>query len=1344
MRSTLRAVRPVLVAICTSLLVFSTFAAERPRLQLLNGSNEPIDIFWLKSDSERVPNGSIEAGKDSVITTTIGHKFLMVGREDKVEATVTSEVPIQGFRFDPKGKQGVPAFYTQRVEAHGFPIVASAKVNPYALKEAAFLIDIMLAKRPDIREALIKSGARMCIMAHNEFTTDLPEFTRMGEGRMRGFETISGKDYWDARARGTGGSQTDPFCTSAEENILCYPGDPYSTECIVIHEFAHCMHLRGMENVDPTFDRRLKATYDAAMKAGLWKGKYASVNHHEYFAEGVQSWFDNNRENDHDHNHVNTRQELLEYDPGLAAMCREVFGDTELKYTKPITRLTGHMAGYDPGKAPTFVWPDRLQKAKAEIRRQAEERSRKGEAAKPTAKAVVHDSKLTLDRIFRAKEFNEEKAPSLRWSKLTSDYFTIEAAPKGGKGRDLVRNNPASGHKEVMVPASDFIPEGKELPLSVTSFEFSTDESKLLIFTNAKRVWRSNTRGDYWVLDLTTRKLTKLGGNAAPSTLMFAKFAPDGSRVAYVRENNLYVQDLRWMRITALTKDGSDTVINGTSDWVNEEELRLRDCFRWSPDGRSIAFWQFDTRGVREFHLMNNTDDTYPQITSFPYPKVGETNSATRVGVVSASGGRVRWLNIPGDPREHYLPHLEWTTNGTQLLVQQLNRLQNTNRVMVANPKTGATRVLLTETDAAWLENENPFRWVNDGKNFLWLSERDGWRHAYLADVQGDGFSKITDGDFDVINVEAVDDVGGWLYYAASPDNPTQRYLYRVPLAGGRAERLSPSHQAGWHTYDISPDTHWAVHTYSTFDTPPVGELVSLPDHKVARVLVENRKLREKVAALKLPRTEFLNVDVGGGISLDAWCIKPPDLDPSVKHPLLMNVYGEPHGQTVKDKWKGATGLWHSMLAQQGFIVASVDNRGTPLPRGHDWRKVVYRQIGILASQEQAAAVRDLLKRMPYADAQRVGVWGWSGGGSMSLNAIFRYPDVYSTAIAVAPVANQLLYDTIYQERYMGLPDDNAKGYREGSPLTYAHQLRGNLLVVHGTGDDNVHYQGTELLVNELIAQNKQFTIMPYPNRSHAIAEGTNVTRHLYGTLTSYLNEHLLGKPSPQSDVHLAGDSADVIEREVRDVEGWKVHINKIMLTESDRKLTERALELLRTMLQEIIRVVPAKAVAELRKVPLYFSPEYPNKRPGAEFHPDAGWLRAHGRDPVMAKGVEFSNIRIFDAEVRRMPNFALHELAHAYHNRVLGGNFGNAEIKTAYEHAKAGGEYDRVERQDSEGRKRMDKAYAMTNPQEYFAETTEAYFSKNDFQPYTKEELKTFDPEMFKLLGKLWGVTAE
>lgn len=719
---------------------------------------------------------------------------------------------------------------------------------------------------------------------------------------------------------------------------------------------------------------------------------------------------------------------------------------------------------------------------------------------------------LTVDRIFTQDEFQEEKISPIVWSKLGGTYFTLKQSGKEAAWQSLVRIDAASGTETIVVSAEGFMPPGESKPLAIDGFAFSTDESKLLIYTNSRRVWRHNTRGDYWILDISTRDLKKLGGDASPSTLMFAKFSPDGTRVAYVRENNLYVQDVRSRQITALTTDGSARIINGTADWVNEEELSIRDGYRWSPDGRSITFWSFDTTGVEDFHLIDYTQGTYPRLTSFPYPKVGMTNSASRLGVVPAAGGAVRWLALPGDPREYYLPQMEWFRDGSALLIQQMNRLQNVNCVWRWDLNTGAIETVLTETDAAWLENENPIRWLKQAAGFLWLSERSGWRHAYRASADGQEFSAITAGPFDVMSVEAIDEARGVLYFAASPDNPTQRDLYRVPLGGGQPERLSPVNQPGWHTYEVSPDAQWAIHRCSTFTTPPVVELIRLPDHSVVRVLTDNARLREKLATLHRPAAEFFRVEIGDGLLLDGWCLKPPSMNPSSKYPLLFHVYGEPHGQTVRDAWQGSRGLWHWMLAQQGYLVASVDNRGTNAPRGRAWRKCVHRQIGILAPEEQAAATRALLKQWSFADSSRVGIWGWSGGGSMSLNALFRYPDLYHTAIAVAPNADQRLYDTIYQERYMGLPADNVDGYRLGSPITHAPGLTGNLLLVHGTGDDNGHYQGTEKLINELIAHHKRFTVMPYPARSHAISEGRNTVPHFYSLMTDYLRVHLLAQ----------------------------------------------------------------------------------------------------------------------------------------------------------------------------------------------------------------------------------------
>ena len=721
-------------------------------------------------------------------------------------------------------------------------------------------------------------------------------------------------------------------------------------------------------------------------------------------------------------------------------------------------------------------------------------------------------SLLTIDRIFDGDEFELEKFGPARWLENNTGYTTLEDA-EIGDGKDIVRYDPETGKRDVLISARLLVPPGETAPLSIDDYQWSKSGGLLLIFTNTKRVWRQNTRGDYWVLDIGSRMLKQIGGDAKPSTLMFAKFSPDGKKVGYVRENNIYVEDLIGGEITQLTDDGSEHTINGTFDWVYEEELALRDGFRWSPDSRKIAYWKLDSRGVRDFYLINNTDSLYPNLVPIPYPKVGQTNSAARIFVKDVKWGDPVYMDIPGDPREHYIARMEWADNSEELIVQQLNRLQNTNRVMLCDASSGKTQAIFADRDDAWVETCDDLEWLYGGKNFTWLSERDGWRHAYLVSRSGEKVELLTPGNFDIVSIEKIVAEKGWMYFIASPDNATQRYLYRIDLQGKRLQRLTPEDKPGTHSYQISEDGRWAIHTYSTADAPPVIDLVRLPEHESVRTFADNSDLREAFDPLAKEPTEFFRVDIGDGVELDAWCIKPADFDPTKKYPLLVHVYGETAAQTVLDRWGGKRGLWHLMLAQQGYVVMSFDNRGTPAPRGRDWRKVVYRQIGILSSQEQAAAVRAVLEDRPYLDSERVAYWGWSGGGSMSLNMIFRYPDLVRTAMAVAPVPNQRLYDSIYQERYMGLPQDNVEGYREASPITYAHQLEGNLLLVHGTGDDNVHYQGMETLVDELIANNKQFTMMSYPNRTHAIREGANTTRHLYSLLTRYLEENLPVEP---------------------------------------------------------------------------------------------------------------------------------------------------------------------------------------------------------------------------------------
>ncbi len=720
---------------------------------------------------------------------------------------------------------------------------------------------------------------------------------------------------------------------------------------------------------------------------------------------------------------------------------------------------------------------------------------------------------LTLDRIFLGHEFSTERFGRVQWLEDGSGYLTLEPSQALKQGRDIVKHNPETGQREVLVAANLLVPEGNSEPLDIDDFSFSKDGKKLLIFANSQRVWRRNTRGDYWVLNLASGKLQQLGGKAEPSTLMFAKFSPGGDRVAFVIENDIYVETLNSGKILPLTDDGSETIINGTSDWTYEEEFGIRDGFRWSPDGRHIAFWNFDSSGVGEFRMINNTDTLYPRIITFRHAKVGTTNSACRIGVVDADGGKPLWFDPSGGhSRDYYIARMEWAGKD-EIVFQWLNRLQNTNRVMLGDIQTGKIRTVLTEMDETWVDVQD-VRWIADGQAFLWLSERDGWQHLNRVERISGLTKLLTPGDFDVLGIEAVDETNGWIYFTACPENPTQRFLYRTRLEGdARIERITPRGDGGSHGYQVSDDCRWAIHTRSSFGDPPRIDLVELPEHRSVRTLASNDELRYKLEGLAKGDSEFFRVDIGG-VELDGWMMKPPDFDPQKKYPLLFYIYGEPAGSTVRDSWGGRNYLWHMMLSQKGYIVASLDNRGTNVPRGRAWRKCIYRQIGVLACKDQAAALRRMLKDRPYIDPKRIGIWGWSGGGQMSLNMIFRYPELYSTAMAIAFVSDQRLYDTIYQERYMGLPDDNEKGYTDGSPITHAHRLEGNLLIVHGTADDNVHYQSFERLVNDLVKHNKHFTMMSYPNRTHGISEGENTTRHLFGLLTRYLMENMPPGPS--------------------------------------------------------------------------------------------------------------------------------------------------------------------------------------------------------------------------------------
>ena len=700
-------------------------------------------------------------------------------------------------------------------------------------------------------------------------------------------------------------------------------------------------------------------------------------------------------------------------------------------------------------------------------------------------------------------------AQEIKWDKKGDTFYAVVK-------NEIFRHSLPNTVGEKLISTAQLSPKG-QVPLSITDFAFSADGQKVLVYTNTKAVWRLQTQGDYWVYELATGKLTQVGEELPESSLRFAKFAPDASKVAFVSEFNLYVQDLTSGQITSLTTDGTRKLINGTFDWAYEEEFGCRDGFQWSPDGKRISFWQIDANKIRDYYMINTTDSIYSQIIPVEYPKVGESPSPARIGVIELANKKLTWLNIPGDPQQHYLPRMEWNSPEL-LLVQQLNRKQNHSKILGVNVTTNVSNLIFEEQDETWIdvlsswENtygltyRHEFKWINAGKEFLWFSEKDGWRHLYRIDLSGK-VTPVTHGNYDVINLLHFNEKENSLYFHASPDNATQKYLYKAKLDGkGTAERVTPTDLSGTHSYVISPSGKYGMHQFSNSYTRPASEWISLPKHQPLDL---SQSIASKLPANQGAKTvEFFKINTADGTEMDGWMVKPKNFDPTKKYPVLFMVYTEPWGANVKDTYGvGRNRNYEGDMAADGYIYISIDNRGTPAPKGRAWRKSIYRKIGRLNISDQAEAAKQI-SNWPFVDATRMAVWGHSGGGSATLNLLFQYPGLFQTGISLAAVANQLTYDNIYQERYMGLPQENFEDFVAGSPITHAKNLQGNLLYIHGTGDDNVHYANAEMLINELIKHGKLFQFMPYPNRSHGIGEGEGTTAHLRMVYTNYLKTY--------------------------------------------------------------------------------------------------------------------------------------------------------------------------------------------------------------------------------------------
>ncbi|MFT3903969.1 MAG: S9 family peptidase [Niabella sp.] len=699
-------------------------------------------------------------------------------------------------------------------------------------------------------------------------------------------------------------------------------------------------------------------------------------------------------------------------------------------------------------------------------------------------------------------QFNTGK---IKWTKDGSAYYDIEQ-------NSIAKVVPGAVTAPQMVVLSEkLVPAGASHPIGIADFEISDDGNWVLIFTNTARVWRYNTRGDYWLLNKSTGNLRQVGMDKPAQSLMYAKLSPDATKVAYVSNRNIYVEDIASGVSKALTTDGNRQLINGTFDWVYEEEFGCRDGFRWSGDSKHIAYWQVDARQTRDYLMLNTTDSIYSYVIPVEYPKVGEPPSKVRLGVVNADGGVTTWMDIPGDPAQNYLPRVEWQPGNRSLIVQQLNRKQNESKLYSCNIEDGAAKLLYSETDKAWIDiksrwnDDDPrgWEWIEGGKSFLWVSEKDGWRHIYKLSSDGKKETPLTKGNYDIETISAIDEKNNFVYFIASPESAVQRYLYRTSLSGkGKAELVSPAALKGTHSYDISPGGQYAFHGFNSRTTPFVGEWIQLPAHKS---LNEAESIAKNIKPVNTG-VEFIQITTEDGITMDGWLAKPSRFDSTKKYPVLLYVYGEPASATVEDTYfAGRNHMFLGNMADSGYFYVSFNNRGTPTLKGADWRKAIYRNIGRINIRDQAMAMKKLLQERPYLDTSRVAAWGWSGGGSSTLNLLFQYPEIFKTGIAVAAVGNQLTYDNIYQERYMGLPQENKEDFVNGSPVTYAKNLRGNLLYIHGTGDDNVHYQNAEMLLNELIKYNRQFQFMSYPNRSHSINEGKGTSQHLRTLYTNYL-----------------------------------------------------------------------------------------------------------------------------------------------------------------------------------------------------------------------------------------------
>jgi dipeptidyl-peptidase-4 len=689
--------------------------------------------------------------------------------------------------------------------------------------------------------------------------------------------------------------------------------------------------------------------------------------------------------------------------------------------------------------------------------------------------------------------FSPQTVQNVRWMNDGQFY----SATRDNK---VIRYDIIDGTETVLFDGNEYSLSNGDSPFPIQGYQFSADESKLLLKTEVEQIWRRSTRENYYVYEIETGALTKL--TATSEKQQYAELSPQGDKAAFVRNNDLFWVDLNSGEEIQITDDGEfNKIINGAADWVYEEEFGFAKAWFWSPEGDRIAFYRFNEERVREF-FMTDWGGLYPEPIRFKYPKAGEQNSIVSIHVYDLENGETTTMDI-GEETDQYIPRINWTRDNDLLAIRRMNRLQNEQDLLFADVQSGTTELILTEKSDTWLDVHDDLYFLENGVQFITTSDRDGYNHIYLYGMDGELVKQVTSGEWDVTDFIGHDDRNYRLYYISAETSPLERNLYSVRVDGRRKEMLTNGE--GRHSINMSRDFKYFIDTYSDHNKPPVISL-NRQDGRQIRILESNEALVNRLNEYSYVEKEFMNIDVNGA-TLNAYMLKPANFDSTGSYPVLMYVYGGPGSQTVTKAFEsGIRPMWHQFLANQGYIVVSVDNRGTGA-RGRDFKKQTYKKLGQYETEDQIA-VANYLANLSFVDEDRIGIWGWSYGGYMSSLALAEGSDVFKTAIAVAPVTDWRFYDTIYTERFMQTPQMNPEGYQNGSPLEKAGQIKGNYLLIHGTGDDNVHFQNTVEMIDALVESDVDFETMIYPNRNHGIYGG-NTRRHLYRLMNDFILENL-------------------------------------------------------------------------------------------------------------------------------------------------------------------------------------------------------------------------------------------